>query len=556
MPLLSKRMGDWGTIYKNFVWDIPEYFNIADAVCDRHARERNRVALYYESDNGKEESYTFAELQEKANRLANAFLGLGLNRGDRVGIILPQRPETAIAHLAIYKIGAIAIPLANLFGPEALQYRLSNSSVKAVIIDDKNLPKIQQIRDELPDLAHIILVSGRPERDEIEFAKIITQASSDFKTIRTKADEPVIIIYTSGTTGQPKGALHAHRYIIGHLPGFELSHNFFPQKGDLGWTPADWAWIGGLMDLLMPCWFYGQPVLAYQEQKFDPEKALAIMQKYRVRNVFMPPTALKMIRQVPHIMERFDINLRTIMCGGEALGSDTLEWAKRVLDVGINEIYGQTEANYIIGNCQEILEVVPGSMGKPYPGHIVEIMDDEGQLLSAGEVGEIVFRKDNDPVFFLEYWNDSAGTKEKFKGEWACSGDLGVKNKEGRFWFIGRKDDVIISSGYRIGPTEIEESLIKHPAVALSAVIGIPDEIRGSIVKAFVKLVDGYQASAELAREIQKFVKSNLAAHEYPRELEFVKEIPMTTTGKIKRKDLRLSEEERRMSSFDVGRPE
>jgi len=543
MPLLTRSMGNWDAIYRNFRWDVPEFFNIADVVCDRHAAaDPSRTALYCEDESGREESYSFHQVQEAANRFANVLRELGINRGDRVGIILPQRFETAVAHIAIYKIGAIAIPLANLFGPDALQYRLSDSSARAVITDGENLPKVHKIRDELPELASVILVDGQAEKNEIEFEGALEAASSDFETVRTRADDPAIIIYTSGTTGLPKGALHAHRYLIGHLPGFELSHNFFPREGDLGWTPADWAWIGGLMDLLMPCWYYGYPVLAYRSRKFDPEKSLYLMEKYRVRNVFMPPTALKIIRQVSKIRERFRVDLRTIMCGGEALGEDTLEWAQRELGVGINEIYGQTEANYLVGNCQDILPATPGSMGRPYPGHQVDVIDDEGHVLPAGEMGEIAFKNDNDPVFFLEYWNNPVGTAEKFKGEWACSGDLGVKDDQGRFWFKGRKDDVIISAGYRIGPTEIEENLIKHPAVALAAVIGSPDEVRGSIVKAFIKLADGYQPSTELARDIQQFVKSNLAAHEYPREVEFVDDLPMTTTGKIKRRDLRLKD--------------
>lgn len=544
MPLLSRDVGDWDAIYQSFRWEIPEHFNMADVVCDRHAAsDPDRLALYYEDESGNEETYTFAAIREKANRLANALLGLGIDRGDRVGIILPQRPETAVAHVAIYKIGAIAIPLANLFGPDGLRYRLSDSSAKAVITDAENLPKVHKIRDDLPALERVILVDGQPETDEIEFDEALAKASPSFETVVTKADDPAIIIYTSGTTGQPKGALHAHRYLLGHLPGFELSHNFFPQEGDLGWTPADWAWIGGLMDLLMPCWFYGFPVLAYRGRKFDPERSLYLMEKYRVRNVFMPPTALKIIRQVPKIRDRFQVRLRTIMCGGEALGADTLAWAEEELGVGINEIYGQTEANYMVGNCQEVLPATPGSMGKPYPGHVVDVMDDEGRLLPAGEMGEVVFRKGHDPVFFLEYWNNPEGTKDKFKGEWACSGDLAVRDEEGRFWFKGRKDDVIISAGYRIGPTEIEENLIRHPAVALAAVVGIPDELRGSIVKAFIKLAEGHPASGELAKEIQQFVKDNLAVHEYPREIEFVEELPMTTTGKIRRRDLRLREE-------------
>jgi acetyl-CoA synthetase len=355
----------------------------------------------------------------------------GIDSGDRVGIILPQRPETAISHLAVYKIGAIAIPLARLFGPEALKYRLYDSSTRAVITDGENLFKIIQIRENLPALERIFLVDGTPQRDEIVFEDAVARASSEFETTSTKADDPAVIIYTSGTTGPPKGALHAHRYFLGHLPGFELSHNFFPKKGDLGWTPADWAWIGGLMDLLMPCWYYGFPVLAYQGKKFDPQGALSIMEKYRVRNVFMPPTALRMIRQVSNIRKRYTIELRTMIYCGEALGAETLEWTRKELGVGINEIYGQTEANYMVGNCQKIFEVRPGSMGRPYPGHIGEIMDDEGRQVPAGEVGEIVFKKNYDPAFFLGYWNNPEGTREKFKGEWSCSGDFGTAG-----WFL------------------------------------------------------------------------------------------------------------------------
>jgi len=436
-----------------------------------------------------------------------------------------------------------------LFGKEALRYRLSDSAAKAVIVDADDVHKIHEIRDDLEALESILVVGGKTQADEIEFDAALEQGSKNFKTARMKADDPAIIIYTSGTTGHPKGALHAHRYLLGHLTGFELSHNFFPQRGDISWTPADWAWIGGLTDLLMPTWFYGMPVVAYRGKRFDPEKTLALLAKYGVRNIFMPPTGLKMLRQVKNIRERFDVRLRTIMSGGEALGAEVLNWAEEELNVKINEIYGQTEVNYAIGNCAEIMAVRPGSMGKPYPGHIVDVIDDEGRVLEPGQIGEIAFRHGADPVFFLGYWNNPRATREKYKGDWACSGDLGMKDEDGYFWFKGRKDDVIISSSYRIGPTEVEESLIRHPAVALAAVVGSPDQIRGSIVKAFVKLAAGYEASDRLATELQTFVKKNLAAHEYPREIEFIDDLPMTTTGKIKRRDLRLLEEERKNGS-------
>lgn len=539
-------MGDWDFICKSFEWRVPKFFNIAQAVCDRHARDRYRFALFYEDENGNEEKYTFWELREKANRFANVLKSIGVKRGDRVGIVLPQRPETAIAHMAIYKLGAVAVPLAVLFGKEALRYRLSDSAAKAVIVGKDDVHKIHEIRSGLESLEKIFLVGGKPEKDEIEFDKALEKASRSFKTARVKADDPAIIIYTSGTTGNPKGALHAHRYLLGHLTGFELSHDFFPQQGDISWTAADWAWIGGLTDLLLPSWFYGIPVVAYRGRKFDPEKILFLLEKYGIRNIFMPPTGLKMLRQVKNIRERFNIGLRTIMSGGEALGAEVLNWAQEEFNVKINEIYGQTEINYVIGNCAEIMEVRPGSMGKSYPGHVVDIIDDDGNVLPPGKVGEIAFQRGVDPVFFLNYWNNPQATQEKFKGDWACSGDSAMKDEEGYFWFKGRKDDVIISAGYRIGPSEIEESLIKHPAVALAAVVASPDEVRGSVVKAFIKLAPGYEGSPNLTKEIQQFVKKDLAAHEYPREIEFIDEIPMTTTGKIKRRDLRLLEEERK----------
>jgi acetyl-CoA synthetase len=448
--------------------------------------------------------------------------------------------------MGVYKIGGIAVPLAEVFQEDALRYRLSNSGAKAVVVDAANLHKIHAIRADLGDLEHVLLVGGAPEKGAIDFDRALDAASHRFETLRTRADDPALIIYTSGTTGNPKGALHAHRVLLGHLPGFELSHDFFPQRGDLSWTPADWAWIGGLLDLLLPSWYHGVPVVAHRARKFDPERVLHLMATHGVRNVFMPPTALRLLRQVPDIRGRFDVDLRTIMSGGEALGAEVLAWGRETFGVTINEIYGQTEVNYVVGNCARVMEVRPGSMGKPYPGHDVEIIDDEGKPLPTGEVGEFAFRRGDDPVFFLGYFNDPEATAGKFKDGWACSGDTGYRDADGYLWFRGRKDDVIGSAGYRIGPTEVEESLIKHPAVALAAVVGSPDELRGAIVKAFVKLAPGYTASESLAAELQQFVKSRLAAHEYPREVEFVADLPMTTTGKIRRRDLRLLEEQRK----------
>ena len=532
-------------VYNSFQWPVPEYYNIGVDVCDKWAEERDRLALIYEDEEGRTEKFTFWDIKGLSNRLANALKAHGIERGDRVGIFLPQYPETAISHIAIYKVAGIAIPLFTLFGPDALEYRLGNSEAKAIITDGANLEKVLQIKDQLPHLKIIIVTKGKPEEGVLDFWKLVENGSPYFEPVRTKADDPALIIYTSGTTGPPKGALHAHRVVLGHVPGVEFFHNFFPQKGDLYWTPADWAWIGGLIDVLLPSWHHGVPVVAYRAKKFDPEQAFYLISKYGIRNAFMPPTALKMMRQVKEPKKRYDYKMRTIGCGGETLGEELLDWGKEVMDLTINEFYGQTEVNLVVGNCAEIMQVRRGSMGKPIPGHRVDVIDEEGNVVPPGTVGEVAILRP-DPVMFLEYWRNPEATKDKFIKDWSCTGDLAKKDEDGYFWFVGRKDDLITSAGYRIGPAEIEDCLLKHPAVTMAAVIGSPDEVRGEVVKAFIILKAGFPATKELSAEIQEFVKTRLAAHEYPREIEFVKELPLTATGKIMRKDLRKMEVEKK----------
>ncbi|MCP4296380.1 MAG: AMP-binding protein [Proteobacteria bacterium] len=539
-------MTDWDAIHRGFRWAVPQYFNIAYAVCDRH--ENDRVALIYEGDSGIIENWTFRQFKDRSNQLANWLSQIGLKQGDRVGIVLTQRPETPVCHLAAFKMGAISIPLANLFGKEALKYRLQDSGAKIVFTEDENLEVMLEIKEELESLQHVVLVGKGKEKRIPNFDEVLIGVSKNYRVFNSLAEQPALIIYTSGTTGNPKGALLAHRSLIGHLTGFEMSHNFFPQSGDLSWTPADWAWIGGLMNILFCTWYYGSRVFAFRAKKFSPEQTLRQMANHKIKNTFLPPTVLKLFRQVPGIQD-FGVQLRSLMSAGEALGADTLVWAEEAFGIKVNEMFGQTEVNYIVGNCQAVMPCRPGSMGKAYPGHIVEIVDPQGKIVKAGESGEIAFLRDNDPVFFLNYWNNPKATRDKFCDSWALSGDLGVKDDEGYIWFKGRKDDVINSAGYRIGPAEIEEQLIKHPAVALAAVVPSPDEIRGSVVKAFISLADGVEESTELKKEIQQFVKKNLSAHEYPREIEVIKEFPMTTTKKIKRRDLRLREEKRKRLS-------
>ena len=530
-------------VLADFQWSIPEYYNIGWDVCDKWADRGDRTALIYEDEQGGVSRYSFGDLKLLSNRLANTLNAFGFSRGDRLGILLPQCPETTLAHLAALKLGGITVPLFTLFGPDALLYRLENSGARAVVTDEANLPKILEIRDDLTSLQTIFLVahSGPAPDGVVDFHYTLKKGAAEFTPVRTRGEDPALLIYTSGTTGPPKGALHPHRVLLGHMPGVEFPHNFFPKPGDLFWTPADWAWAGGLLDVLLPSWHHGVPVLAFRARKFDPEQAFHMIAKYDVKNSFMPPTALKMMRQVKNPAERYSFQMRSIACGGESLGEELLAWGREVMGLTINEFYGMTEVNLIVGNCADVMEVRPGSMGLPIPGHRVEVIDDEGRMVPVGGVGEVATLRP-DPVMFLGYWQNPEATRDKFIGDWCCSGDLARKDDDGYLWFVGRKDDLITSSGYRIGPSEIEDCLIRHPAVSMAAVIGKPDEIRGELVKAFIVLKPGSDPGRGLSEEIKEFVKTRLAAHEYPRELEFVASLPMTATGKIKRRDLRAME--------------
>lgn len=528
-------------VYGAYKVQIPASFNIGVDVCDKWAGQRYRLALIYEDESGQVEKYTFWDLMRLSNRLANLLAAQGIKRGDRVGILLPQCVETGLAHAAIYKLGAIAVPLFTLFGPEALEYRLGNSGAKGIITDAANLAKIMEIRPALPELSTIIQARGQAPAGVVELWQGLSQAADRFTPVDTAAEDPALLIYTSGTTGPPKGALHAHRTLLGHLSGVQMPHNFFPQEDDLFWTPADWAWAGGLLDVLLPSWHFGVPVLAHRARKFDPEQAFHLLAKYGVRNSFMPPTALKMMRQVPRPWERYDYAMRSIASGGETLGAELLDWGREAMKLTINEFYGMTECNLVLSNCAELMEVRPGSMGRPVPGHRVEVVDEKGRPVAPGLVGEVACGRP-DPVMFLEYWQNPRATADKFIDDWCLFGDLAKKDAQGYFWFVGRKDDLITSAGYRIGPSEIEDCLIKHPSVALAAVIGAPDPVRGDVVKAFIVPKPGVAPDQALERDIQQFVKTRLAAHEYPRLLEFVAELPMTATGKIKRGELRQRE--------------
>jgi acetyl-CoA synthetase len=461
----------------------------------------------------------------------------GIARGDRVGILLPQTAETAYAHIAVYKLGGIAIPLFTLFGAEALAHRLADSGAAAIITNAEGAAKLAGLRDRLPALQHVLSIDGASD-GALDLQALRAAQPAEFEPLQTRADDPALIIYTSGTTGLPKGALHAHRVLLGHLPGVEMSHDLLPQPGDRIWTPADWAWIGGLLDVLLPALHHGVPVIARRFEKFTGEAAFELIRKYGVRNAFLPPTALKIMRAASDPALGRQVEMRSVASGGETLGAELLDWGRKVLGVTINEFYGQTECNMIVSSCAAVMEAVPGVMGQPVPGHEVEVIDDRGQPVRQGQTGMIAVKRP-DPVMFLSYWANEEATRGKFIGDWLLTGDQGAREPDGRIRFIGRDDDIINSAGYRIGPGEIEDCLMRHPAVEMAAAVGKPDAARGEIVKAYVVLKPGHAPGDGLARDLAEHVKARLAAHEYPRQVAFVDALPLTTTGKIIRRELR-----------------
>lgn len=549
-------------LHAGFRWQVPEHFNIAEVCCARWTRETpGAVAIRYEHENGQAALFTYADLQHNANRLANALRRLGVRRGDRVAVVMPQRFETAVADLAVWQLGAVAMPLSMLFGPDALEYRLNHAEAALAIVDDSAVANLRLARGACTGLRTVIAVGDAAGQGDLDWDAALARESAVFESERTQADEAAVLIYTSGTTGPPKGALIPHRALIGNLPGFVCSQNWFPQPGDVFWSPADWAWTGGLMDALLPTLCFGREIVAYQG-RFGAERAFELMQRHRVTNSFLFPTALKaMMKAVPRPRERYDLALRAVMSAGEAVGDAVFAWCREALGVTVNEMFGQTEINYIVGNCGAYRDANgtehpgwparPGSMGRAYPGHRIAVLDDEGRECQRGTPGDVALhRRDEhghpDPVFFLGYWKNEEATRAKFSGDpgdsWCRTGDTAVMDAEGYLWYQGRSDDVFKAAGYRIGPSEVENCLVKHPAVANAAVVPKPDRERGAVVKAFVVLAAGYEASESLVEELQRHVRGKLAPYEYPKEIEFIEALPMTTTGKVQRRVLRERE--------------
>ncbi len=555
--MAEPRPDRYAALVADYRWHVPERFNIAEVCCSRWARDTpEAVAIRYEHEQGARRDFGYADLERESARLAAALQRLGVQAGDRVGIVMPQRFETAVAYLAAFRLGAVAMPLSILFGPEALEYRINDSDARIALVDESGIDNVRAVRALCPGLATVVAVGAAAGRGDVDWEGALADvpAGAFADPVRSGADDPAVLIYTSGTTGPPKGALVPHRALIGNLPGFVCSQNWFPQPDAVFWSPADWAWTGGLMDALLPTLYFGREIVAYQG-RFLPETAFELLERHRVTHTFLFPTALKaMMKAVPEPRQRYRLALRAIMSAGEAVGDAVFAWCRDRLGVVPNEMFGQTEINYIVGNCAALWPARPGSMGRPYPGHRVAVIDEQGRECARGTPGDVALHRrdrhgDRDPVFFLGYWKRDDATRAKFTGDpddsWCRTGDTAVMDGDGYLWYQGRSDDVFKSAGYRIGPSEIENCLVKHPAVANAAVVPKPDAERGALVKAYVVLTPDHAEHPGLVAELQAHVRGKLAPYEYPKEIEFVAALPMTTTGKVQRRMLRLQEEER-----------
>ena len=588
----------YAELHAKFGWRVPAKFNIAQVCCKRWAQlpdAKQRIAVRTHQATGPSSRFSYAQLQQQANRLSNALQALGVQRGERVAIVLPQRFETAVAYMAVLQMGAVAMPLSTLFGPEALAFRLHDSEAVLALCDASIVATLTGARSEFPLLRQVIAIDASVDPNCLDYAALLANQSPRFDAVDTDADEAAILIYTSGTTGNPKGALIPHRALIGNLSGFICSQNWFgfdlsprgktpfPARGRAGvgvdtlrakpglripeaqgvfWSPADWAWTGGLMDALLPTLYFGRPIVAYSG-RFSADTAFEILQTHGVTHTFLFPTALKaMMKAYPQPAKQFRLKLQAIMSAGEAVGDAVFTYCQQQLGVTVNEMFGQTEINYIVGNCARIWPARAGSMGKPYPGHRVAVIDDVGQECAVDVAGDVALNRfdihgDPDPIFFLGYWKNAAATAAKFTGEWCRTGDMATRDADGYLWYQGRADDMFKAAGYRIGPSEIENCLVKHPAVANAAVVPKPDRERGALVKAYVVLAPEFAQQREalsgatvswdatLVAQLQAHVKGRLAPYEYPKEIEFIAALPMTTTGKVQRRVLRLQEEAR-----------
>ncbi len=542
-----REAATYDEIAQGFRWIMPDRYNTAVDACDRHAASGGRALLYVNQE-GEEQELTFRQMKRLSDSLAACLTKKGIGPWDRIVVMLPQRPESAAAHLAALKIGCIGVPLSLLYGRESLLTRLVDCEPKVIVTTTSQADRILEQISRIPSLSMLVLVDGvkqrtrNLQRDGVEVCDWDSCTESSTKTlkgVRSKPDDPALLIYTAGTSGAPKGVLLPHRAVLSRIVAIQLAHYPFPAPGDLYWSPVDWSWVGGLVNSLLVPWILGVPVFSYERgEKFAPEKALEMMETYGVRNCFVPPFALNIFKKrLSEIGAKYKLDIRSMHSGGESLPPELFQWATKEFKVTVNEVYGITEAGIVAGNCAPLLPVKPGSMGKAIPGHEVTVLDEAGQEASAGVNGLVAVRRDL-PSMFLGYWRDEELTQSFFRESWFIPGDVASRNGGGYFWFAGRRDVVVKTSGYRVSPLEVEYLLSNHRAISRCVVVAVPDEERGSILKAYVQLKKGLAPSPALATDIQEYAKKTAGLHQYPRRIEFVDQLPDIPLREKRRKEV------------------
>jgi acetyl-CoA synthetase len=534
--------GTYEEMIRSFSWEVPDRYNLAEDTVDKHPPDR--LAMLFEDYLGNERRITFGDMQQMSNRIANVLRGLGVERGDRVTVLLPSLPETAAAFIAVYKLGGILLSLSQLYGDDGIAHRLSDSQSKVLITDGNNRGRLEGMRDRIASLERVLVLNAGNSLvgDDVDLDNAMRDASSDFDAVDTAADDPAQLYYSSGTTGQAKGILHAHRYLLAHNE-FEFAHDV--RDDETFHSTGEWAWIAGIVPGLLGPWRFGVPVAVLQRKgAYDPEQTLYVLEKYRVGNMFTTPTALRAMTEVKDAGSNYDVNLRITCSAGESLNPEVIRWFEGQFGIPVFDYYGLTESYPLCANFPTV-DVRPGSMGLPLPGWEVDLLDTEsGEPVSQGEVGEICLKARSNPHYPLGYWNRPEDSEEVFGGDYFHTKDVARRDEDGYVWYEGRADDVIISAGYRIGPFEVESAIVELPEVVEAAAVASPDPKRGNIVKAFVRLSPGTTGDDELRGRIQKHVRDSYAAYAYPREVEFVDELPKTLTGKIRRIELRQAEQE------------
>lgn len=514
-------------------------FNLAELI-DRYAESApERTAIRWLNESGEKREISYEELKAYSDRVANGLVSAGLQKGERILILLPRIPEAYLAYLGALKAGLIVLPGSEMLQPADIAYRVRHAEVAAVIMDQPLVGKVDQaVGDAFLRCGWVVNGEKHPRWED--FSRLQQQVA-DVELPPTRGDDIAFLAYTSGTTGGPKGVIHRHRWALAHYR-VAAAEWLDIREQDTVWATAGPGWAKWVWSPFLSTLASGATALVYHG-RFDPEKTLALMEQYRVQVLCCTPTEYRMMAKVDGL-ERFSLCLRSAVSAGEPLNREVTDTFRRCFQVTVRDGYGQTENTLLVGTLRGT-ENKPGSMGKPTPGNRVEIIDKEGKPVSVGQVGDIAVHKDV-PALFSGYYRDEERTRQSYRGDWYLTGDRAWRDEDGYFWFEGRSDDIIISSGYTIGPFEVEDVLVRHPAVRECAVVASPDPIRGSVVKAFVIVKSGYEGNQALKRELQEYVKKRTAPYKYPRELEFTAELPKTVSGKIRRVDLRRLEDERK----------